>query len=168
MARKRYVTVGLASAGLVTAGLLGVAPAYAGGWDEVDGEDCLKHDDDDECKSRTKLDADEKKKDDYIRVKLTADVDFFQEDDHNWSRAFGWDDDDDLGSVKFQVWDDDDEEWRTFHKEDVDEDGEADVKVKIRKNKEYDVRAKYSGVDDEIDDSKSKTITIGEDDDDDW
>ncbi len=67
---------------------------------------------------------------------------------------------DDLGEVKFQYWSDRKDEWVTFATEDVDEDGEADVTIKLKKHDELTVRAKYSGVEDEIRGSTSDEVDI--------
>jgi hypothetical protein len=70
--------------------------------------------------------------------------------------------DDDLGKVKFQYWDERDDEWKTFATRYIDEDGKAEVKikVKIRHHHELTVRAKYYGVEDEIQGSTSDEETI--------
>ena len=70
--------------------------------------------------------------------------------------------DDDLGTVLFQVWDDDDDRWRTFFREDVDDDGEADVKFKVRIKRYEDLlfRAVYLGVHDDIRGSISRVVEI--------
>ena len=69
---------------------------------------------------------------------------------------------DDLGEVKFQYWSDRKDEWVTFATEDIDDDGEADVtiKIKLKKHDELIVRAKYSGVEDEIKGSTSEEVEI--------
>lgn len=162
----RYAALGLASVGLLAGGLSVTSPVYAGGYEEVDGADCLEDDDDSECRSRTWLDVDERSGKSHRRsIELSADVDFFQrDDDDGWKRAFGMkhDDDDDLGEVRFQYRWDDDDDWRTFFVEDIDEDGQADVRVRIRgkDHDDVDVRAKYSGVDDEIRSSTSRHVEI--------
>ena len=155
---------------------------------EVDGSDCLKSDHDRECKSKTWLDAHEWKvrgKSGWRTVKLSADVDFFQRkfDDRNrnWDNGQNWNDnqdnwngnqdnwngshsrrDHDLGEVEFQFWDDHRDKWRTFATEDVDEDGQADVRVtfKVKRHDEVDLRAEYSGVDNQIKGSTSNRVEI--------
>lgn len=187
----RHTAVGLASFGLVGGSLIAAAPAMADhrgdrdrDYREVDGDVCLKYDRDKECKSKTWLDADEWRnsgKSGWRTVKLTADVDFFQKkyddrrkhDDRNrndgksWNDDKSWNDhhgkkDKDLGEVEFQYWDDHKDEWKTFATEDVDKDGKADVKVKIKVkwHDEVDVRAEYSGVDHQIKGSTSNRVEI--------
>ncbi len=162
----RCTALGLASFGLLGGSLIASTPAYAAQYKEVDGADCLKDDHDSKCRSKTWLDADEKKihgNSGWKLVTLTADADFFQkeEDDHYLNDGYGKGDDD-LGEVEFQYWDEDEEAWNTFFTEDVDEDGEADVKVKIKAKNYHEVtlRAEYSGVEDEIKGSTSNEVEI--------
>jgi hypothetical protein len=162
-----YTALGLASFGLVGSSLFAVTPAYAGDYEEVDGKDCLKYDDDKECKSETWLEAKEKiklgGKSKWVTIKLKADVDFFKKEDKGDCKkdCYG-NDEEDLGEVKFQYKFDKDDDWKTFYKEDCDEDGKADVKVKVKSKYEDEVwfRAKYSGVEDQIKDSKSDPVEV--------
>lgn len=169
-----YTALGLASIGLVGSSLFAVTPAYAGDYEEVDGKDCLKYDDDKECKSETWLEAKETIKlggySKWVKIKLKADVDFYKKDKDDCKKDKCQDeckdkdycDEEDLGYVKFQYRFDEDDYWKTFYKEDCDEDGKADVKVKVKSKYADEVwfRAKYSGVEDQIKDSKSDEVKV--------
>ncbi len=91
-----YTALGLASLGLLGSSLLFSAAAHGGDhyrhdrYKEVDGSDCIDSGHDRECKSKTSLEVDEWRvhgHSGWKKVKLSADVDFFEKkSDHRRSR----------------------------------------------------------------------------------